>query len=199
MSVSKYQIDNSKNALEEGKAKYHRRVVTGHTAGKSVFKSDEKLSPYRFSSVPGYEHALIWLNDGIPDLEHDQTLTGYPKSVVPGPGGTSFHIVTFPPDAVMATPSFDPQAALQESLARLPGLADTFEPDGSGMHTTDTVDYAVVFAGKISLELDDGQTVDLERGDVVVQNGTRHAWRNKGTEGAVLLFFLNGAKGAGAL
>jgi hypothetical protein len=29
------------------------------------------------------------------------------------------------------------------------------------------------------LELDDGETVHLER-DVVVQNRTRHAWRNKG-------------------
>jgi hypothetical protein len=29
------------------------------------------------------------------------------------------------------------------------------------------------------LELDDGKTIHLERGDVVVQNGTRRAWRNK--------------------
>jgi hypothetical protein len=31
-------------------------------------------------------------------------------------------------------------------------------------------------------------------GDVVVQNGTRHAWRNKGTKPVTMLFFLNGAK-----
>jgi len=32
------------------------------------------------------------------------------------------------------------------------------------------------------------------KGDVVVQNGTRHAWRNKGTTPGTMLFFLNGAK-----
>jgi quercetin dioxygenase-like cupin family protein len=44
------------------------------------------------------------------------------------------------------------------------------------------------------LELDDGETLHLKRGDVVVQNGTRHAWRNKGTEPVTMLFFLNGAR-----
>jgi uncharacterized cupin superfamily protein len=171
----------------------HRRVVTGHAAGKSVIKSDEKLSPYRFKSVPGYEHALVWLNDGVPDLRREQGLTGYPRLVVPGPGGTSMHIVTFPPDSVAAAPSFDGRAAQQESLERLPGLAETFEHDAGGMHATATVDYSVVFEGEIWLELDDGETVHLERGDVVVQNGTRHAWRNKGSNSAVMLFFMNGA------
>jgi hypothetical protein len=28
----------------------------------------------------------------------------------------------------------------------------------------------------------------------VVQNGTRHAWRNKGTNPVTMLFFLNGAR-----
>ena len=36
-----------------------------------------------------------------------------------------------------------------------------------------------VNCGAIWLELDDGKIVHLKRGDVVVQNGTRHAWRNK--------------------
>jgi hypothetical protein len=31
-------------------------------------------------------------------------------------------------------------------------------------------------------------------GDTVVQNGTRHAWRNKGTKPVTMLFFLNGAR-----
>ena len=36
--------------------------------------------------------------------------------------------------------------------------------------------------------------VHLNRGDMVVQNGTRHAWRNKGTKPVTILFFLNGAR-----
>jgi hypothetical protein len=74
-------------------------------------------------------------------------------------------LVTFPPSSVFSDPSFGGEAARKESLSRLPGL-----------------------------ELDDGNTVPLERGGVVVQNGTRHAWRNKGTKPVTMLFFLNGAK-----
>jgi quercetin dioxygenase-like cupin family protein len=57
-----------------------------------------------------------------------------------------------------------------------------------------TVDYAVVYEGEIWLDLDDAKTVHLKKGDVVVQNVTRHAWRNKGTAPVTMLFFLNGAK-----
>ena len=39
----------------------------------------------------------------------------------------------------------------------------------------------------------DGQTLHLKRGDVVVQNDTRHACRNRGTKPVTMLFFLNGA------
>ncbi len=62
------------------------------------------------------------------------------------------------------------------------------------MHKTNTVDYAVVFDGEIWLELDEGKTVHLKKGAVVVQNGTRHAWRNQGTMPVTMLFFLNGTK-----
>ncbi len=34
------------------------------------------------------------------------------------------------------------------------------------MHKTNMVDYAVVYDGKLWLELDDGNTLHLERGDV---------------------------------
>lgn len=62
------------------------------------------------------------------------------------------------------------------------------------MHKTNTVDYSIVYDGEIWLELDDGETLHLNRGDVVVQNGTRHAWRNKGAKRVTMLFFLNGAR-----
>ncbi len=117
----------------------------------------------------------------------------YPDSVVPGPGGTSLHFVTFPPASAFADPSFDGEAAQDEALIRLRGLADHFEKEDPAMHKTSTVDYSIVYDGEIWLELDDGETMHLQRGDVVVQNGTRHAWRNKGTKPVTMLFFLNGA------
>jgi len=172
----------------------YRRVVTAHEKGKSVVRSDEQVETYEFKSVPGYRHTLIWVNSSIPDLSREQRFDRYPDSVVPGPGGTSLHYVTFPSGAVFSSPSFDGEAAHRESLDRLRGLADHFEKEDPGMHKTNTVDYAVVFEGEIWLELDDGKTIHLKKGDVVVQNGTRHAWRNKGTDPVTMLFFLNGAK-----
>jgi len=172
----------------------YRRVVTGNVKGKSVVQSDEPLLAYEFNSVPGYEHTLIWVNPATPDLSKEQKFDRYPDSVVPGPGGTSLHFVTFPPDSVFADPSFDAHAAQKEALVRLRGLADHFEKEDPGMHKTNTVDYSVVYDGEIWLELDDGETLHLRRGDVVVQNGTRHAWRNKGAKPVTMLFFLNGAR-----
>jgi mannose-6-phosphate isomerase-like protein (cupin superfamily) len=172
----------------------YRRVVTTNVHGKSFLRSDEQLQAYEFKSVPDYEHTLIWVNPTTPDLRDEQKFDRYPDSVVPGPGGTSLHCVTFPPSSVFADPSFDGEAARTEALISLRGLADHFEKDDPGMHETNTVDYAVVYEGEMWLELDDAKTIHLKRGDVVVQNGTRHAWRNKSTTPLTMLFFLNGAK-----
>jgi mannose-6-phosphate isomerase-like protein (cupin superfamily) len=172
----------------------YRRIVTGNVNGKAVVQSDEPTLAYEFKTVPGYEHTLIWINPTTPDLSKVQRFDSYPDSVVPGPGGTSLHFVTFPPGSVFADSSFDAKAAQEEALVRLPGLANHFEKEDPGMHKTNTVDYSVVYDGEIWLELDHGEIVHLKRGDVVVQNGTRHAWRNKGTEPVTMLFFLNGAR-----
>jgi mannose-6-phosphate isomerase-like protein (cupin superfamily) len=172
----------------------YRRIVTGNVDGKAIVQSDEALPAYEFKTVPGYEHTLIWVNPETPDLSREQRFDRYPDSVVPGPGGTALHFVTFPPGAAFADPSFDGKAAQEEALVRLRGLADHFEKEDFGMHKTNTVDYSMVYEGEIWMELDDGETVHLKRGDVVVQNGTRHAWRNKGTNPVTMLFFLNGAR-----
>jgi mannose-6-phosphate isomerase-like protein (cupin superfamily) len=172
----------------------YRRIVTGNVGSKSIVQIDEQLQAYQFKSVPNYEHTLVWVNPTTPDLREEQRFARYPDSVVPGPGGTSLHFVTFPPSSVFADPSFDSQAARSEALVRLRGLADHFEKEDPAMHKTNTVDYALVYEGEIWLELDDAKTIHLKRGDVVVQNGTRHAWRNKGTKPVTMLFFLNGAR-----
>jgi len=172
----------------------YRRVVTANVDGKSVLRSDEQLPAYQFKSVPNYEHTLVWVNPTTPDLRKEQKFDRYSGSVVPGPGGTSLHFVTFPPGSVFTDPSFDGEAATSEALIRLRGLADHFEKEDPAMHKTNTVDYSVVYEGEIWLELDDAKTIHLKRGDVVVQNGTRHAWRNKGATPVTMLFFLNGAR-----
>ena len=53
--------------------------------------------------------------------------------------------------------------------------------------------WGVVLEGTIGLELDDGVEVTLAPGDVVVQNGTRHRWHNRGDAVARLLSVTIGA------
>ena len=49
-----------------------------------------------------------------------------------------------------------------------------------------------VQAGEVWLELDEGTMVHLRAGDTVVQNGTRHAWRNRGSEPCQIVVFMVG-------
>lgn len=112
---------------------------------------------------------------------------------LPEPGGTCFLFVRLPPDSVFAGPSFDAPAADAEQRVAFPGLAELFEQADPGMHTTNSVDYALVLDGDLWLELDDGQLTKLGPGDTVVQNGTRHAWRNLGTSPVTLVVVQVGA------
>lgn len=73
-----------------------RRIVTQTVNGKAVIESDGQIENYAFTNVPGYFHSLVWINPAIPDLKKKQTFDRYPDSVVPGPGGSSFHVVTYP-------------------------------------------------------------------------------------------------------
>jgi hypothetical protein len=173
-----------------------RRVVTGVDGdGRAVVVSDDTAPRFHdFASIPGMSETLVWetrQGEPIPKQAVDRTLEA--ESMVPGPGATMLKIVRFPPDAVFADPSFDPQAADAEQAEAQPGLAELFEADNPGMHATPTIDYAVVLEGEITLELDDGLLVPLARGDVVVQNATRHAWRNPGDVPATIVFFTFGA------
>jgi quercetin dioxygenase-like cupin family protein len=68
------------------------------------------------------------------------------------------------------------------------------EPDNPGMHFTDTVDYVIVLDGEVWLEVDGGKDVLLKKHDVVIQNGTRHAWRNKSDRNVTIAAVLVGAR-----
>ena len=81
-------------------------------------------------------------------------------------------------------------------VAKLDHLAQLalFERGAPGMHTTDTIDYGVVVRGEMTLELDDGKIVHLRQGDCIVQNGTRHRWRNSLPEPCLMAFVSVGGK-----
>lgn len=53
----------------------------------------------------------------------------------------------------------------------------------SPMHRTVSLDFGVVLEGEVELVLDSGEAKTLRRGDVAVQRGTNHAWRNVTPDG----------------
>jgi hypothetical protein len=171
-------------------------VVTGFRNGKSVFLRDEPVpNAHHYDSIPGMMTSVIYATAAKPVLPQDEGEQAPPRiSVAPAPGETRLMIVSFPPDSSFASPSFDPAAADAEQRTHIPGLAERFEAAAPGMHSTDTVDYDIVLDGEIWLELDDGAEAHLRQGDVVIQGGTRHAWRNKSERTATMCFVLIGAE-----
>jgi len=177
-----------------------RRLATAHTqSGKSVFIQDGQTSRViTFRYTPGLEVTEIWATGSNPILPvpHEDPIIKMSSSV-PGPEETRFRIVRFPPARELSEASpggTDAVAARAEQIAKMPGLGELHEVDDPGMHTTDTIDYGVVISGEIWLELDDGAIVHLQQGDCIVQNGTRHAWRNPGSEPCLMAFVMIGVK-----
>lgn len=100
-------------------------------------------------------------------------------------------IVQFPPKTAFI--GIDPVAAGEEERRVLPGLAELFDPARPGFHATPTIDQAILLQGEIWLELDEGQETLVRAGDVVIQNGTPHAWHNRTDKPAIIAAFMLGA------
>ena len=112
-------------------------------------------------------------------------------------GGFRFGLFTIPPDIAAEDQAFfNAEEAVADLEAKLPGLVGYMDPTDPGMHATDTIDFEVVLEGTAVLELDDGAEVTLHAGDTVVQNGTRHRWKNPGSTPARMALFICGASHA---
>jgi len=105
--------------------------------------------------------------------------------VPPPDNGTIFRIVDFAPIAANAAP-VDHHAIL---------LSMGIDPATQGYtrhantHRTRTIDYAIVLEGEIDMLLDDTE-VHVKAGDVLVQQGTNHAWVNNSGKPCRIAFIL---------
>ncbi|KAL2064160.1 hypothetical protein VTL71DRAFT_4654 [Oculimacula yallundae] len=57
-------------------------------------------------------------------------------------------------------------------------FAPSKEPYTPYMHRTESIDYGVVIEGVMEVILESGETKVMNRGDVVIHRGTKHAWKN---------------------
>lgn len=177
-----------------------KRALTGRdAAGKSVFKSFDVTSKVvEIDSNPGLTFYELYMTEGVPQLtglEPDPMLKG--TVAFPGPGGTMFRLISYPPrrpEGWKPPAGVTFKSALEEMSEKVPRMGDHFDLSAPGMHTSDTIDYGVVVRGEMTLELDDGQLVHLRQGDCIVQNGTRHRWRNPLPEPCLMAFISVGGK-----
>jgi mannose-6-phosphate isomerase-like protein (cupin superfamily) len=170
-----------------------RRVATGHTSdGKATVASDKEIDGITVSMLPGTEFHQLWGADEVPTFPDDGSPPPF-SNYFPSVGGFRFGLFSVPPQSEILPEQIDMNLAIKELGEKLPGLIDTMEQENPGMHTTDTIDFEYVISGEVWLELDDGEEVHLKPGNTVVQNGTRHAWRNKGSEPCRMVVCLIGA------
>jgi len=169
-----------------------RRVTTGHNAqGKAVIVGDSDVDGSTLSLLPGAEFHRLWGADRPPHFPDDGSQPEGP-SYFPPLGGFRFMMFTVAPHSMSRRAAVDRHALLAEMESTLPGLAAHMEPNHPGMHTTDTIDFEYIISGEVWLDLDDDATVQLRAGDTVVQNGTRHRWRNEGSEPCRIVVFMVG-------
>jgi quercetin dioxygenase-like cupin family protein len=136
-----------------------RRVVTGHDDTGRAVIAIDEISRNVTSRRPHHASCVIWSTGSFP-TDNSSPLDGAARSVAStDPNGSVFRIVEYGP-----------------------GVAPR-------NHRTESIDYAVVLAGEIDMEID-GATVQLRQGDVLVQRGTIHNWNNRGTEPCVIAFVL---------
>ena len=177
-----------------------KRALTGRDeAGKSVFKSFDVTSKVvEIDFNPGLTFYELYMTEGVPQLtglEPDPMLPG--TKGFPGPGGTMFRLISYPPkrpEGYKPPPGVTFESGLKEMSERSPAWAIISTAARRACTRSDTIDYGVVVRGEMTLELDDGQKVHLRQGDCVVQNGTRHRWRNPLPEPCLMAFISVGGK-----
>lgn len=158
-----------------------RRIVTGHSKeGKAIIVEDSIVEGFTLGG--GKDFLPLWGNDATPVHPDNGTMSNH-LDWFPKPGGHRFFIWTVPPNSQHV--KTDKTASEIDAL--LPGFRKHFEPENPGMHTSDSVDCTYLISGSILLELDDKKEIELNQGDSIVQNGTRHRWRNIGDIPAVLI------------
>ena len=173
-----------------------RRVVTGHDASGNAIVLFDGACPHVRVRGHGTASTLMWITDKTPtEMAGSKDAADREIGVSPPAQGSVFRIVEFPPD----TP--ESLWVRNEDVLRQMGVAPASSgqsgaakpPRHPGMHKTRSIDYAIVLSGEIDMLLDDSE-VTLKAGDVLVQQGTIHAWVNKGKETCRIAFILIDAK-----
>lgn len=170
-------------------AKKFRRVVTGHDANgvATVIMDSTADCILQRPNRPGVTLTNLWQNEKTPAAmeRQDDPVTG-PLILQPPKDGSVFRIVQFDPENPEELAKLDGKSAFAEMGAGTNIVEGARHPF---MHRTDSLDYTIILSGEIYMMMDEEEFL-LKSGDVVVQQGTNHAWSNRGAEPCLIAFIL---------
>ena len=150
-----------------------RRVVTGHRQdGTSCFLSGDLAEAAVKQVGRGLRFFELWETDGpLASNEGLDDAGKRPFSHHPPAGGTRFRIVEFLPD------SEHDEASVSGDFESM-DVVRQVESNDPTMHRNETVDYNIILSGEIFAVTEEGEML-LRPGDVIIQRGTAHTWRNR--------------------
>lgn len=173
-----------------------RRVVVGHDAnGKAIALFDGSVAPKQRS--PGGNAVVnLWVTGEFPvDVSGSEDRAQRQVGVPPPANGTIFRIVDFPPTSRSGPVSHSDHEKTSTAMGIDPKTQGYARH--ANTHRTKSIDYAIVLDGEIDMLMDDTE-VHLKAGDVLIQQGTNHAWVNNGNEPCRVGFVLVDAKAPAA-
>lgn len=137
-----------------------RRIVTGHDDSGKAVIISDGEAT-NYRQLGARRSTLLWATKETPaDFLDAEDAGQWRLGTSPPPGGTRFCIIESAPGATYPA-----------------------------LHRTDSIDYVICLKGEIVMDLDDS-TVVMKAGDVLIQLGTNHGWRNATNEPASVAFVL---------
>jgi quercetin dioxygenase-like cupin family protein len=150
--------ERSQETLPNGLPKTYRLITDHDSNGKAVFNTTideaQQWSVIATGENKEANFALNYTTSQFPvSFKNNEDIAEYNKYLNQAPG------LSIPGGSVVRVVDMGP------------GLT-------SPMHRTVSLDYGVVLEGEVYLILDSGEEKLMRRGDISVQRGTNHAWRN---------------------
>lgn len=174
--------------------KTFRRIVTGHDANrKAIIITDAPPVHTQLVGGPGGPTFFeVWHTTETPALIQARPAEPEENGLVlpPPKNGTRIRVIEFPPEGeeIRKLTGADAAAKFKAMGDEKAATADEAAPHPL-MHRTKTVDYGIVLEGEMTLVLDQSETI-IQAGDIVVQNGTNHAWANRSGNICRIAFIL---------
>jgi len=163
-------------------------VMGNDAAGKADILSEQDITTVP-EIVPGLFAMDLWVNTETPvDLSRSVDPTGSPFRHEPPDGGAIMRVIDFMPGQRRTA---EQMRSLHEGIGsvHIPSDEEFKLSKDPSIHKTDTLNYFCIISGEV-WALSEGRDVLLKAGDVIIQKGCMHGWRNDSDKPARLIGVL---------